>query len=631
VHRPLPHAPRVLAGNREHYELLLDMVRHHAAQEDVERTLRSAMLAANYAWLAPVGLLSDMRLERLLVHAVRGGGTVTVDGARENGRVLHVLTQAYPIGGHTRQAARWIARDHRSSDVALTNQHAPVPDRLVDAARESGGDLHDLRASEPSLLGRARRLRRLMDQADLVVLTVHPYDAVAFAAVNLPGERPPVIYSNHADLAFWLGVGAADLLCDWRPEAREVSVGLRAVAEDRVGVLPLPVEEVSTPADTTLRASLGIRVDSVVAVTVGDDWKVGSSWGRGMTHVLDRVLRWCPQLDVVLVGISPTEDWDRLARRHPGRLVLTGRVSDPGAHLALADLYLETYPVRAGNTPLEAAAAGLPVVGLADMPDGDPVQLFQAGSPGLADSIVATSVEEFTAAVRRLVADPERRRRAGADVRGAVLATHDGPGWRGQLETLYLRARTMRAVDVDTLRDSSTDDRFGAMLLSATMPVGVSPDPHLYVGPLGELFDLGLQADLMVTGRRASGRGLMVRVPVGWQGATGWTARLLRLASAHSDLAVSLPFVPGDDVRGTRSVAHLIEVLRSLGQTTEDCGDVRLESTPPPRAGEPAVLELSLTAETLDWLAAVLNSPCWDRPEMPLPTGGPALAGAGVG
>jgi hypothetical protein len=242
------------------------MAGHYAGRGDGERLLRATTMAATYAWLAPVGLLSDLRLERAVVHAVRGSGVVTVDGDRRGGRVLHVLSEAYAIGGHTRQATQWMKRDERTSDVVLTNQHGPVPDRLVESVRASGGELHDLRSTTPGLLDRAHLLRQHMDRADLVVLTVHPNDAVTLAAVNLPGVRPPVIYANHADLAFWLGVAGADLLCDWRPEARALDVGLRGVPCERIGVLPLPVEAMpSSSSSGTLRRRLGLPDDALVA------------------------------------------------------------------------------------------------------------------------------------------------------------------------------------------------------------------------------------------------------------------------------------------------------------------------------------------------------------------------------
>jgi hypothetical protein len=611
IHRPKPEAVQVLDANRRNHELLVEVARQHADRGDAERVLRSAMVAANYAWLAPTGLLSDIRLERAVVHAVRGTGTVTVDGGRDRGRVLHVLSEAYGIGGHTRQATRWIKRDPRTSDVVLTNQLGEVPEALREVVRTAGGELHDLRSTTSGLLDRARALRRHMDRADLVVLTVHPYDSVVLAAVNLPGVRPPVLYANHADLGFWLGVAGTDLVCDLRPEARRLDESLRGVPAERIGVLPLPVDELASQEGDRLRRELGIRPDAVVAVTVADDWKVAATWGRGMHQLLDDVLHWTPQLTAVLVGVSLDDDWARLRKRHPGRFLSVGKVPDPAPYLALADMYLESYPTRAGTTPLEAAMVGLPVLALADLPEDDPVRLFQTSSPGLAGNAVATSAGEFTRAVRRLAADPDRRRAAGAEVRAAVLDVHDGPGWLAALETVYAQARAMPAVDVDDLADSPTDDRYGAMLLSALGTVAGSPDPRALAGCLGDLFDNALHADVFAATSRTGDPSFRVRVVQGWAEHPEWTCRLLELSSTHPRLVVSLPLVPGDDARGGRTEALLLDLLARIGRTADDCGDVRVESTAPPTSGLQLAAELPATDMALHRLDELLSSPLW--------------------
>jgi hypothetical protein len=625
VHRPLEHAPGVLAENRLHYEAVVEVALHHAAQGDAERVLRAAMLAGNYAWLAPTDLLSDLRLERAVVHAVRGSGSVTVDGNRRGGRVLHVLSEALSIGGHTRLAWRWISRDVRTSDLVLTNQRGPVPDRLVEAVRASGGELHELAAAHPSLLDRARALRRHMDQADLVVLHVHPYDAVALAAVNLPGTRPPVVFENHADLSFWLGVGSADLLCDWRADARALDTGLRGVPGERIGVLPMPVDAMESGSGDALRRQLGIRPDAVVALTVADDWKVTASWGRGMHHVVDKVLHWSPKLTVVLVGVTPNADWARLAKRYPGRVFSVGKVLDTAPFYALADIYLESYPTRAGTTPLEAAMVGLPVLALADIAEGTPTHIFQTGSPGLAGRPVATEAGQFAVAVRRLAVDADLRRTEGAATQAAVLAEHDGPGWLAHLEALYERARALPAVNVDDLGDSPADERYGAMLLSVWAPGTVSPHPHHLTAPLGELYDDVLRGDLFAVFQRAAGSSPTVRVAAGWQRHAEWTTRLLALAGAHRRLTVSLPFADDDDVHGTRSSDRLVGMLAELGQSPEDCGDVRVESAPARESVRSLIEELPFSTEGLNWLEAVLSSRCWE----PLPALA-ALPGAGA-
>ena len=610
--RSQDHIPGVLAGNARHYELLMSIVEHYAAEEDTEYLLRAAMLAANYAWWTPVGLLSDLRLERAVVRAVRGSGTVTVDGDRRGGRVLHVLSEAHAVGGHTRLAWRWMDRDERTSDVVLTNQSRPVPDALAASVRASGGDLHDLRSTTTGLFERARALRAHMDRADIVVLHVNPYDVVALAAANLPGPRPPVIYENHADLGFWLGVGAADVLCDLRPAVHDTDVALRRVPQERIAVLPMPVDAMTSTEAPDLRRRLRIRPDAVVAVTVSDGWKVAApEGGRGMHDLVDKLLHFSPQLTYVLVGVAPGPQWDRLSKRDPGRVHVVGRVPDAGPYLALADLYLESYPTFAGTSPLEAAMLGLPVVGLADVPGDDPQHLFQRWSPGLAGRAAATTAGQLALAVRRLVADPELRRRDGAEAAAAVRLEHENPGWRNRLEALYEKARAASAADVEDLGDSPTDEPYAALLLRAANPTTVSHDPRALVMALGDMYDATLECDLQAALFRGQGSSIQVRVAPGWADRPAWTARLLELAATRPRLRVSMPFLAGDDVQGTLSVTRLTELLATNGRTTDDCGDIGLE-TSPPRAAISLPGELVFTDEALDRLDKLAASPMWD-------------------
>ena len=604
-------ATGALAENRRHYELLVSMVRHYADRGDVEHALRAGMLAGNFAWWTPVGLLSDLRLERLLVEAVRGSATPTVDGGRRGGRVLHVLSQAYSLGGHTRLARRWMERDERTSDLVLTNQRSPVPEAIVAAVEASGGEFTDLAAQTHGLLDRARALRRHMDRADLVVMHVHPYDVVALVAANLPGPRPPVVYENHADLNFWLGVGAADVLCDLRPAVRGIDVDLRAVPAERIAVLPMPVDEMRSADSTDLRRGLGIGQDAVVALTVSDNWKVRAPSGRGLHDVVDKVLHFSPRLVMVLVGVTPDSSWDRLSRKYPGRVFCIGRVTDPAPYFGLADVYLESYPTFAGTSPLEAAMVGLPVVGLADAPDTDPAHLFQRWSPGLADQPACTTAGQLAVAVRRLVTDPELRERRGAEARDSVRALHDNPGWRDQLEALYDRARAATAVDVGSLGESADDARHAAVLLRTLGAGNEGLDPRAWAGPLGELYDHTLSGDLSAALSRGRASSIQVRVAEHWDQHPAWTSRLLALAGDRPRLRVSMPFLPGDDVEGSRTVARLTGLLAGIGRTTDDCGDIALE-TQAPRTPIGLTEELAFSDDILDRLTALVSSPFWE-------------------
>lgn len=617
MHRPPAAARPVLRQNRARYQGLVENVRRYAEEGDLEHVLRSATLAAHYGWQAPGGLLSDPGLERLVVASVRGQGRPTLDSGRTGGRVLHVLTQAYGFGGHTRLAWRWISRDPRRSDVALTDQADQVPEQLLAAVAASGGRVHDLRSTCADLTARAQALRSLMDGADAVVHHVHPHDVVALAAANIPGPRPPIVHENHAEHTYWVGVGGAELVSDYHAFSRQVSSGLRGVPLDRLGLLPIPLTDVPAEDDRqamrdAVRSRLGLRPDAVLGLTVSAPHKISPMWGRGMAGLLDRTLRMCPRLTAVLVGPPPTGEWADLARRHPGRVHALGPRPDVTAFYAAADLYLDSYPSRSGTAVLEAALHGVPVLSLADLPEeAGYARLYQADSPGLAANPRATNQQRYVAMARSLVADAGLRAQWGTEVRAAVLEAHCGEGWGRGLEALYDQLTTLPVCDLDEYGEATVDDDYGAMLMAYGGGGFVSPTVTQVVAPLGEQLDDGLQTDLVALAGREDGPAVTVRSSAGWADDLDWTARLLALAGEQPRLAVSLPFIAGDDAAGSRTTAVLLEVLAGIGQTPEDCGAVSVDSAVP--AGVRLTLpgELPCTADALDRLDLLLRSPLW--------------------
>jgi hypothetical protein len=618
MHRPPAHAPRVLQLNRERYGHLVGVVSRFAAEGDHESVMRAAALAANYAWGAPTGMIADPALERTVVASVCGARRVELDGARRTGRVLHVLTEAYDLGGHTRLAWRWIERDPRRTDVALTAQRDPVPANLLAAVERSGGTVHDLRSSSHELTGRARTLRGLLDDVDLVVQHAHPWDPVPLVAANLPGPRPPVVLENHAEHTAWIGLGGADVVSDYHAFSHRVSHGLRGVPTSRLGLVPIPLDEHAAPSPREdLRRRLGLRPGTVVGLTVASPHKLAPMWGRGMSALLDRALTWCRQLTVVLVGPPATGPWAKLASRHPGRVLALGPVPDAAPYYAAADLYLDSYPSRSGTAVLEAALHGLPVLSLADLGEAHGHgQLYQADSPGLTANPRAASQEQYTSMLRRLVDDAGLRAERGAAVRDAVRAAHCGEGWSGAMEALYARARSVPAVDLAEYGDAVVDERYGALLLGYS---GSGPDSPPVTAAGTNLPDEPtprLAADVVVLASRDSGSRVHGRVPAGWEEHRDWTSRLLALAGDHPRLAVSLPFLRGDDARGTRTTTLLEGLLAELGATPEDCGDIRVESTPRPLADAALRFDLDLLTGALDRLEEVLASPSW-RPARP--------------
>ena len=273
-----------------------------------------------------------------------------------------MATECADVGGHSRMAWRWIERDADSvPTLALTRHRGPVPDRLTYAVGSRGGRLEIIEGHDQ--LARARALGRLVDAADLVVLHVHPFDAVAPIALADRGGRPPVVLVNHADHCFWLGPRVADLVVSTRPAAARSCAARRGVTPERTSLLAVPADApVALPDRERARRALGLPADARVLVAMASAYKLERIDDVGFLDLLEPVVAALPGTILVAVGPEDEGAWRAAGERTGGRVRALGVLPDPSAALAAGDVFVDGYPCSSLTAALEAAAAGLPVV-----------------------------------------------------------------------------------------------------------------------------------------------------------------------------------------------------------------------------------------------------------------------------
>jgi glycosyltransferase involved in cell wall biosynthesis len=363
------------------------------------------------------------------------------------GRVLHVVTEAHSVGGHTRLVWRWIQRDAaRVHSVVVTGGRSAVPAPLAEAAARSGGTVWQL-ANEVRgrALARAGHLRRLAARFDAVVLHVHPSDAVAMLAFAPGSERPPVVFVNHADHVFWLGAAVADLYAHIRPSGLRLAVGRRGVAEGRSAVVPVPVDTASrTLSRAGAKRALGLEERDTVLLTVANAFKFDPVGGVGFLDLVAPVVASRRRVVLLAVGPSDAGAWREAGDRSGGRIRALGVRSDLSVLHQAADVYIDSYPIGSLTSFLEAGTFGTPLVRLCPEPGWE---VLCSDDPGR-DTPVAVSpasAAQFGDELSRLLDDAQRREALGAAARDAIEAAH-GPGpWQEALEAVYQRAGELRS------------------------------------------------------------------------------------------------------------------------------------------------------------------------------------------
>ena len=437
-----PEHLRQLESNDAVVGALLDIAEDRCAAGRYRSAIEWCRIAASFAMTNATGRLRSTRMERIidLIAARALVPSAPVPDAEPPGRrrVLHVLTAAAEIGGLTRLAQRWIARDAGSvSSLALTRQRAVTP-ALAAAAARSGGWAVAL--GDTDALARAARLRTLAADADIVICHLQPDDPVVAVAFGAGYAGAPVAVFDHADHLFGIAPTRASQVVDFRPIGTLLSTRARGYAPGVVTELPLLVPAGDAVGDrASARRRLGVDDVDVLIVTVARAIKFHDTSIRPTFADLVRTaMEADPRITLCVVGATEhDEPWPRLRSRYPGRIHAVGPTPDPHAYLAAADIYLDPFPFSSLTSLLEASAVGLPVLSY----DG---HRGLTAALGIADFVAddedrPRSIGAFADRIRALAVDAGMRRLAGARARETFRALAPETAWRSRLEELYHR------------------------------------------------------------------------------------------------------------------------------------------------------------------------------------------------
>lgn len=279
--------------------------------------------------------------------------------------ILHVMTQAYLEGGHTRLVENWIslpAEDHVHSVVITHHRESEIPQRLAEEVRKRNGDVFQLKAHHP--LRKAIDLRQLAGKYELIVMHTHPLDVATLLAFGSEDFKRPVLISNHADHGFWLGVSICDTLLDMSSRGQDISRRKRGIGDSHV--LPIPVESPAGPGNRLeARERLGLPANKKIVLSVGKQGKYTVTGEFNFPEMANALVQQCPNCLFLVVGPdSSIPVWQAANHQSKGKVLTVGRVPHDRLHdfFRSADVYIDSFPVGGGTACIEALMSGLPLI-----------------------------------------------------------------------------------------------------------------------------------------------------------------------------------------------------------------------------------------------------------------------------
>lgn len=422
-----------LLANDNAYSFLLARITPPERRLDADGLLASIQRAALFAGQFHSGRFADGALENVALSVGEQEAVYTAaSNPGDKRRVLHVLTRAPSVAGHTRMLGHWIRADESSRhSLALTDPKGPAcAPFLAAAVTQSGGTLTVLAGA--TLLSRARELATISRAgADLVVLHHHSWDVVPVVAFALDGG-PPVALLNHADHEFWLGATVADAVINLRSAGAEQATRRRFATRNLL--LPVPLTDSPMQAKERARHALDIPADATVILTVGRGEKYRPTGTHDFFATAARILMGLPNALLIVVGESHEGIAPFLRAPLHEQVRLVGAVDDASLFRAAADVYIESFPFGSQTALLEACLSGLPAV-----PAYAPLfPLLVANDDAIVKVLPnPTSEAEYVERTRALATDANLRLCLGAELRRRIVATHLGEHWLEQLRSIY--------------------------------------------------------------------------------------------------------------------------------------------------------------------------------------------------
>ncbi|HZK81154.1 MAG TPA: hypothetical protein VFC46_08815, partial [Humisphaera sp.] len=424
---------------------------------------------------APFGELASAELEEIACRIAR---RLPVPAPRDYvhppWRWMHVVTEVYPVFGHSALIRRWIEQDDSSCihDIVATGQGPAFPDSLQAAVARTGGEVTCLDRTLPEL-ARASLLRQAAwEKADVIVVHTHPFDIIPTLAFGVAGG-PPALLVNHADHVFWPGASVADLVVNIRPSGRRLAEDCRGTGNG--AMLPIPLPRPPQPGNgepqgslrQAARAQFQIPSGAIVFLTIAQPYKYEPAAGLDYFAAAERILRACHDAYVIAVGLPNTGRASALAVSTQGRFRAVGTQRDIASYHAAADIYLESIPVGSLTALLEASLAGLPCV---RAPQATPPTLCADGEALDDDPRPVDLAHYVESAIALARCDDASRRHTGSILADHIRDCHCGAGWTARLEALRLQVPNQHAapskISPKPMPDAMTD--FWVRVVDAT-------------------------------------------------------------------------------------------------------------------------------------------------------------------
>lgn len=261
--------------------------------------------------------------------------------------ILHIATELYDIGGHTKLLINWVKIDK-------DNLHTVILTRMTEnklstkVKEEINTNCNPIITLEGTILERAFQLKQIAQKYDLIILHIHPNDIIPTIAFSDPLFKTPILFLNHADHIFWIGISIIDCLI----QIRESNIILDKERRGANFQMFLPI-----PVDNTQKKEKSLNFvkekGQVILLSTGSEYKYKPFGEHNFFEAAYKIVNTFEKVIFFIAGVSPTCEFYQ-KYKHP-RIICLGNVTNLKDYEEFCDIYVEGFPMASFTAMLQVS------------------------------------------------------------------------------------------------------------------------------------------------------------------------------------------------------------------------------------------------------------------------------------
>lgn len=424
-------------------------------EKNIEIKLKLAKYYATYCWQNRVGFFQDLEFEKELGNISLKYRINTFNIKNDlNKKTLHVASEVYSSGGHTRVINNWINFETKNQDLLIINSEgSQIENWLKETLKEKSGKI--ILLQQNNILEKAKELFNIAQNYERIILHIHPDDIIPILAFSNSKIIEKIYFYNHADHVFWLGLTINKCVLDLTSEGKELSLKKRGIINSEVLSIPLEKkQQESKTIDTDkIYETYNLKKNSKIIFSMATEYKYNTILDYNFFEFLEKLSPFLIKYDVYFLVAGPSlknKFWKRIYECSKKRVIPLGILPKEKVKeiWKIVDLYIDSFPMNSYTCLLEAISNNIKCFSLkTPISDLDCLK-----------KIKVDTNEKLIKEIERFFLYKNNYKEENIEIANSLKKVHFKNGFLNNLKKIYLENDNQKNINYRLIKEYFNDD-----------------------------------------------------------------------------------------------------------------------------------------------------------------------------